>query len=342
MKREELIQLAQAAAKAFTKPSTTFSISEENLSGEAIIKAYERQLNELGKDSASFRENKNLIFTLMEIALSEYIPVDTLSAYGMFAEVVRVPQGDEPVFKVRISEFSKRRAKQFVTKVGLAGRYETFKLDGYTLRVPTTAFGGAARLEWEEFLNNTMTMADYFNLVREGIDEAVFKEIAKALQSLVSNLKAANKSTQVTFDEKEMDRLLSIADAYGKATIYCTYEFAATMIPADARMSDNMKDELWNNGYATTYKTHRVVVLPQSFEDETNTKKVLDPSFAYILPVGAEKPVKIGFEGNAQVKEFENRDWSMEIQTYQKLGVAIYTAHPGMCVYQNTSLKQAV
>jgi hypothetical protein len=100
-----------------------------------------------------------------------------------------------------------------------------------------------------------------------------------------------------------------------------------------------MKEQIWNNGYFTTYKGHNVIILPQSFEDETNAKKVIDPSIAYIIPTGAEKPVKVAFEGSAQVKSFENRDWSTELNTYQKLGVATYLVNPGICVYENTSLK---
>ena len=34
-----------------------------------------------------------------------------------------------------------------------------------------------------------------------------------------------------------MDKLLAIA-AYGISTIYCTYEFAATMVPAEGWVSD--------------------------------------------------------------------------------------------------------
>ena len=111
------------------------------------------------------------------------------------------------------------------------------------------------------------------------------------------------------------------------------------MIPQEAWASNTMKEQFWNNGYFSSYKGHNVIILPQSFEDETNAKKVIDPSLAYIIPTGAEKPVKVAFEGAAQVKSFENRDWSTEIQTYQKLGVATYLVNPGICVYENTSLE---
>lgn len=345
LSRDQLIELARANAKASLNPSVAYSFGGEKLSAEALNKTFIKELNELGKTPQDFRENKNLIYTLMEVGLTEVMPQKVLQNYGQFADVRTFAQGVKPVYKVRISEASKRRAKQFVTRVGLAGRYEVFKLDGYSLEVPTSAYGGASRIEWEELLDGRMTMNDYYSLVLEGLDEAVYREIAKALVAMVGNIKAVNKTTQTAFDEAAMDNLLQIADAYGKSTIYCTFEFAATMLPISAgatnwnAFSDNMKDQLWNNGYFATYKGHQVIILPQSFETPENDKKVVNAQYAWIIPTGAEKPIKVAFEGGAQVKSFDNRDWSTEIQTYQKLGVAAYLVNPGICVYRNTSLS---
>ena len=346
--RDQLIELARANAKASLNPSVAYSFGGEKLSAEALNKTFIKELNELGSTPQDFRENKNLIYTLMEVGLTEVLPQKVLQAYGQFADVRTFAQGTKPVYKVRISEASKKRAKQFVTRVGLAGRYEVFKLDGYSLEVPTAAYGGAARIEWEELLDGRMTMNDYYSLVLEGMDEAVYREIAKALEALVNHVPSLQYHTDTKFDENEMDQLLSIADSYGgKSTIYCTFEFASTMIPSNNSWSDAMKDEIWNNGYFAIYKGHRVIILPQSFEDNIGkdadyADKVIDPSLAYIIPTGAEKPVKVAFEGAAQVKSFDNRDWSTEIQTYQKLGVATYMVNPGICIYQNTALKKYI
>lgn len=341
--RDQLIALARANAKASLNPSVAYSFEGEKLSAEALNKTFVKELNELGKTPQDFRENKNLIYTLLEVSLTEVLPQKVMQNYGQFADVRSFAQGDRPVYKVRISEASRKRAKQFVTRVGLAGRYEVFKLDGYTLEVPTAAYGGASRIEWEELLDGRMTMNDYYSLVLEGMDEAVYREIAKALEATVLNIPATNRTAQTGFNENAMDQLLMTADAYGKSTIYCTFEFAAKMIPANsASWSDGMKETIWNNGYFTTYKGHQVVILPQSFTDETNKTKVIDPSFAYIIPTGAEKPVKVAFEGAAQVKSFENRDWSTEIQTYQKLGVATYMINPGICIYKMVDLTKTM
>lgn len=338
--RQNQIELAKAAAKASLNPSVAYSFGNEKMNAAALDAAFVKELNELGKNPHDYERNKQTIFELMEVSLSQVVPAKVLQNYGQFADIQRFPQGTLPVFKVRISEASRRRAKQFVTKVGLAGRYETFKLDGYQLEVPTSAHGAGSRIEWEELLDGRYTMNDFYSIVLEGMDEAIYRDIAAALEATVKDIKPVNKTSQTKFDDAEMVRLLQTADAYGKSTIYCTFEFAATMIPDAAWASDQMKQERWNNGYFSTYKGHNVIILPQSFEDETNAKKVIDPSKAYIIPTGAEKPIKVAFEGAQQVKDFENRDWSTEIQTYQKVGVASYLVNPGICVYENTSLTK--
>jgi hypothetical protein len=136
-----------------------------------------------------------------------------------------------------------------------------------------------------------------------------------------------------------MDRLIGIADSYGKSAIYCTYEFAAQIVPQSGWVSDEMRNQKWNNGYLANYKGHNVIILPQSYEDEGNTVKVIDPSYAYIIPVGAEKPVKIAFEGGTIVDEYTNYDRSREVQVYKKVGVRAVFSN-AICVYQNTSLTR--
>ena len=136
-----------------------------------------------------------------------------------------------------------------------------------------------------------------------------------------------------------MDRLITIASAYGTPTIYCTYEFAVKMIPHEAwRYTEAMKNELWNNGRLATYKGTKVIILEQGFEDETNTRKVIDPGYAWVIPTGADgKPVKIAFEGGTIVDEFNNYDRSREIQVYKKVGVVCMLAN-NICAYVDTSL----
>lgn len=340
LQKKDLITLGKTVASA-SPAKTNFSFNGENYSYGDANEALRAEFQELAGTYALYRENKNTIFSIMEEIITDVLPKRVLEQYGQFAEVKTFKQGDKPVFRQKITEASKRRAKQFITKVGLAGIYEVFKLDGQEYTVETSAFGGAAEIGFEEFLDGRVDFADVLDIIMTGLDECVFLEIERALKASVNQLTPANIVTATGFNEAEMDRLISIANSYGNATVYCTEEFASTMIPSDAngRWSDNMRDEYWSTGYFATYKKTRIVILPNSYEDDTNSVKVIDPAYAWIIPAGAEKPVKIAFEGQTIVDEYTNYDRSREVQVYKKFGV-VGMFKNNMCVYRNTSLKR--
>lgn len=315
-------------------PSGKYSLNGKEVSYSALNRVLQDQLKEIAGTPQLFRENKNTLFALIEETLTEVTPKNVLDTYGSFANVQTIPQGDTYVYTKKLG---KMRAKQFVTRVGLAGRYEVFELADEKYSIKTTAYGGAARIGIEEFLDGRVEWSEYVDIINEGMKEAVYKEIAIALKAAIANFPATNKVSGAAFDENQFDRLLQTVAVYGEPVIYCTMEAAMTLIPANNWVSNDMKDERWANGYFTKYKGHPVVVLPQSFTDESNKTKVLDPAYIYIFPTNGQKPINIVFEGSTLVREFENRDWSTELQTYQKFGVGIVTTN-NLAVFKNTSL----
>ena len=339
LQKTELVKLAKIVANANPSSQVAYSWGEDKFSYADLNETLRSELKEIAGTYQLYRENKNLVFSLIEETIDDVLPRKVMEQYGQFAEVKTFAQGDKPVFTQRITEAAKRRAKQFITKVGLAGIYEVFKLDGKTFEVPTSAFGGAAQIGFEEFLDGRVDFADVLDIVMEGLDRCVYIEIERALKGAIVNLPTANQTNQTNFNEVEMDKLIAIADSYGHSTIYCTYEFAATMVPEEGWRSNDMKNQRWNNGYLANYKGHSVIVLPQSFEDETNSVKVIDPSYAWVIPTGASKPVRIALEGGTIVNEYVNRDLSREVQVYKKLGVAAIITN-NICVYRNTSLSR--
>ncbi len=339
---KNLTTLAKLASSAKQGAATSFSFNNETYSCAELNETLRTELNKYAGDYHTFCQNKHQIFKLMEEVIDDVLPVKVMEQYGQFAEIKTFKQGDKPVFTQRITARSKRRAKQFITKVGLAGIYEVFKLDGRNYEVETSAYGGAAQIGLEEFLDGRIQMSDVLDIVLEGLDEAVYVEIERALKAATTSLQNANKITQTGFVEEKMDALLQVADSYGegKATIYCTFEFAAKMIPSEGWVSDEMRNQRWANGYLGNYKGHNVVVLRQSFEDEKNNIKTIDPSYAYIIPGSAEKPIKIAFEGQTIVDEYVNKDRSREVQAYKKMGV-VAKVDNDICLYIDSSLKPA-
>ena len=337
---KELLQLMKAAARADTAAPTTYSFNGQNLSGEAINEALREELKELCGTNAAYRENKNTIFSLIEQTLDEVLPKKVTESYMQFAEVKTFGQGDKPIFRRKLN--SNNRAKQFITRIGLAGVYEVFKLgrNEEAFEVRTSAIGGAAQIGFEEFLDGRVDFAEVTRIVYEGMEELIAKEVAHALKASINQLPPANRVACNGFDENEFDRLLNIAAAYGNPAIYCTYEFAVKMIPQEAwRYTEDMKKQLWEQGRLVNYKGRTVTILEQGFEDETNERKVIDPGYCWIIPSGANsKPVKIAFEGTTLVREEDNRgDWSKEIQVYRKVGVVAMLTND-ICCYVDTSL----
>jgi hypothetical protein len=333
LQKNDLLALMKAVAKS--EPSKSYSFKNVSMTYEEMNNTLRDELNALAGTYSLYRENKNLIFSLLEETMNEVLPTRVLERYGQFAESKTFNQGDRPVFTRKMGTM---RAKQFVTRVGLAGVYEVFKLGQESFEVQTSAIGGAAQIGFEEFLDGRADFAELTNIIMEGMDELIYREIAAALMGSISQLPQANTVQTNGFNEIGMDHLIQTASAYGKPTIYCTYEFAVKMIPATGWVSDNMRDEMWSQGYLGNYKGCQVIVLPQSFEDETNSRKVIDPGYAWVIPAGADsRPVKIAFEGATHVRERENEDWSRDIQVYRKVGVGVMLTN-NICSYVDTTL----
>lgn len=339
--KNNLLALMKQVAKADPSAPVAYSFGDQKLSYDGLNETLRKEMNELAGTYALYRENKNLIFSLIEQTLDEVLPKKVAQQYEAFAEVKTFAQGDKPVFRRPLQ--TRGRAKQFITRVGLAGIYEVFKLgpgpENESFEVRTSAIGGAAQIGFEEFLDGRVDFAELTKIVMEGMDELIYKEMGEALKASINQLPPANRVAAAGFDEGAMDRLIMIASAYGTPTIYCTYEFAVRMIPNEAwRYTEAMKDELWRTGRLADYKGTKVIIMEQGFVDETNTRKVIDPGYCWIIPTGADgKPVKVAFEGGTIVDEYTGYDRSREMQVYKKVGVTCILAN-NICCYVDTSL----
>ena len=76
----------------------------------------------------------------------------------------------------------------------------------------------------------------------------------------------------------------------------------------------------------------------ETFEDTDNEKLVFDPRFAYVIPAGKEKIVKVALVGPTIIDEWKNADRSMEIQGYKKVGVGIVSSPNYWGIYYNSGI----
>ena len=295
-----------------------------------------------------FQRNKHDIFDIIITAADEIVPKKVLDAVGIFAEVQSVPQGQKILFKTKKGH---ARARKFLTQVGLSGLYETFRLDSDTFEMQGMAIGGAARIDFERFLNGADSMADLMEIITTGLTDAVFVQIHKALRAAVTttNRPDTNLVINNTFVADDMQRLVNVVRAYGSsAVIFAPPEFVAAMGPdAIVPVGTNYQgiyhpqdiDAIHNTGFINLFRGTPIIQMQQSFLDDSNTSTWVDPQLAYILPTGGEKVVKVGLEGQTQMWDFINPDQSIEIHTYKKMGTAIL-AYNNWAIYQNTGITQ--
>lgn len=345
MTREELITLGKHLVKG-TAPA--------NFTSGQVEQAFIDGLSELcpKNDYYAFQRNKNDIFEIITQIIEKDLPRNALGEMAPFVEFRQVAQGERPRFRVKSG---RSRAKKFLTQVGHSGVYETFRLDHNDFEVKASAIGGGASVDFERVLDGAESMAEVASIISEGMNESVYVLVQRALAAAInaSNRPAANKVVASEFDAEKMQKLVSVAKAYGdSAVIFATPEFIQAMgpdaivpVPASGNYggvySPDDIDAIHRTGHINLFRGTPIVELRQSFIDENNEKTYLDPQMAYILPTGGEKVVKVVREGQSIMRDFENRDGSVELYAYQKLGVAILSNH-NWCIYQNTGIEQTM
>ena len=336
---KEIKELALHAARG-TAPAT-FSVENVN---EALVD----ELNQLAGSINQFMKNRYDIYEILIETADEIVPNRVIDALGTVAEIKVVEQGQKAMFKKKVG---RTRAKKFLTQVGLSGVYETFRLDSTTYEIPAHAIGGAATIDFERMLDGAESIKDVMDIMTEGLIDSVFLEVQKALRGALNATArpTVNKFSQNNFDGAEMMKLINVVRAYGQsAVIFAPPEFVAAMgpdaiVPGDTGVQGVYAPQdiasIHEKGYVTMFRGTPIVQIPQSFVDENNQKTWIDPRLAYILPTGGEKVVKVVLEGDTQVNDFKNRDNSMEIHVYKKMGAAILT-HYNWAIYENTGITQ--
>ena len=338
---KELRELALHAVKG-TAPT--------NFSKNQVDAAFADGLKELACDVNTFMKNRYDIYAIIIEAADEVLPKKVISAIGSIAEVKTVADGQKAIFRRRVG---RQRAKQFLTQVGLSGVYETFRLDNETYELGGHAVGGGATVDFVRLQDGAESLAECMDVITEGLVDAVFLEIHKALRAAVNTMKNTNKHVSNTFEPKEMVRLMNVVRAYGEnIVIMATPEFIGEMgadaivpVPTSGNYggvySPQDIEAIHNTGFINLFRGAPIVQIPQSFIDENNKQTWIDPQLAYILPTGGQKIVKVVLEGPTVIHDYKNRDASLEVYAYKKMGAAIHTYH-NWAIYQNTGIPQTM
>ena len=295
----------------------------------------------------NFMKNRYDIYDIIIENADEIVPNKVMDAMSSFAEVIQLANGEKKLFKR--GGLGRNRAKKFLTQVGLNGLYETFRLDEETFTLAVKAIGGAVSIDFERMMDGAETLSEFMDVLTEAQIDGIYGEVQKALMAAVNetSMPTANKVSG-NYAASDLQALINTVKTYGgSATIFASPEFIAAMGPdaivpaltnAQAIYHPDDIDAIHNIGRIRIFRGCPIVELRQSFVDEKNDKVMIHPQFAYVLPSGKEKVVKIAMEGGTQMYDVINPDQSIEIHTYRKIGVGIL-AFNNWGVYQNTEIS---
>ena len=332
-----LKELARHAAHR-TAP-TEFSVA-------SVDAAFADEMKKLTSSINEFMRNKYDIFAIITENADEIVPAKVMAAMSQFAETIVLKNGETKMFKR--GGLGRNRAKKFLTQAGLSGVYESFRLDAETFTIQMKAIGGAVSIDFQRMLDGAETLAEFMDVLVEAQEDAIYAEVQKALMAAHENMPTPNK----VLGDYKADSLLAIVNVVktygGGATIFASPEFIAAMgpdaiVPAIAGVAHaiyNPKDieDIAATGRVKMFRGTPIVELRQSFVDEKNEQVMIHPQYAYILPTGKEKVVKVLMEGQTQIWDYVNADQSVEVNTYRKIGVGVLT-YNNWGIYQNTAIK---
>ena len=95
---KNLFELAKVTANAKKGAPTAYSFGENKFSYAELNETLRTELNAYAATPSLFRENKNTIFSLMEVVIDDVLPAKVMDMYGMFAEIKQFKQGEKAVF----------------------------------------------------------------------------------------------------------------------------------------------------------------------------------------------------------------------------------------------------
>ena len=193
---------------------------------------------------------------------------------------------------------------------------------------------------YEEEMNLRINAVNWVELVDaciEAIADEINALIYRTFLDVYSTLPSANKHEGAGVDEAVLNRHLQIVSSYGTPVIFGTRRGLAEL-PLDSNfITDQDKADLRDRGFVGTYKGAKVYEIKNPVADVTNATFAYDDSYLFVIPTGKENIVKVGFEGDAIVREKAgNDDWTVDFDMAQRLGVAVLQTH-FMTIYKNTN-----
>ena len=279
-------------------------------------------------DAMDIEEHKYKMFRIMREVIQETITnKEDVEAdfFNRFVEKRVVALGDSVEFEIENDSYLS------VSKIsGNNWDLRRQRVDqGAVREIKTDAYGIAIYEYFKRFLAGRMDFARLLTKVADSLtkfeNDFATTKFAEAITGLPSRYKYSG-----AYNKGSIMSVISHVVASNKGqriTLAGTKEALAKLEGVEAaKLPENAKVELYENGYFGKWNGYDCVALPTVYKANT-TEFAFDNQTIYVLPSVDGKPVKLVQEGDVQVLETasntENMDMSKDYKAIFRLGGAI-------------------
>ena len=337
MDRNEIVRVA---LDAYRGAPLKFSTSETMDSLRQALVAANGGSTKL--DYKAIRDGKCTgLFSIVEEIITRTV-IDGLTDdmyFNQFVEYKNIALGDENIFVVDdVTYFSVDEiapGTQGLRRQRLAGKS--------TLTIPTKVYG----VKIYEELDRVLAGHVDFNAMIAKVSDAFKKKLLDQIYDIWTNITANDLGGSVYFpvagnysEDNLLDLIAHVEASTGAtATLVGTKKALKKIIPS--LQINPAYEDLYNDGYCGKFYGSPVIAVPQRHATGT-TNFLLPDKTITVIATGAEKPIKVVYEGDTTVvagDPYTNPDFSYEYLAIQRWGAGILTTGDatgiGRYVYTN-------
>ena len=286
----------------------------------------EQIIAELAQDMSP--ENRHQIAQIIGYTINE-MQQGSLDFLNVVADQKNIGYGDKAAFNVKTGGIK----AYFQAKGSTTPR--SF-VSGKQILVDTEEVSARPAINIMDLRTGRVKMADLIREANREITNKKIKKVEQVLHAAIANFATPFYGTGTGVDKAVLDKIIAYFRRLGPVSIIGDIEAVGKMSDLSGmamgnsltQRSDNMLDEMNENGFIGKYNGCNVIALANAYEDGTDTP-VLNPNWLYIVPgnLSADgRNLKLVHEGGLNSFEAQDiNDLVFEVRLDQWFGAAFVT-----------------
>jgi hypothetical protein len=278
-------------------------------------------------------ENRYHMAELVKFAVTNALNERT-GYFDKIADNKVIGDNDEPLFDVEYdNSFAVIQAKNATTPRWIAG--------SKTVTLDTVEVSSRFRVNMFDLRSGKADIGKMTQRATARMEEAMagyILNVLKGTYKAASGLGTPFYGTGSGIVTSTLDPMIRHFQRYGAVNLVGDIEIMDKLAQANGWVSDEMRNEYYQNGFLGKYKGCNAIQLVSGYKNDGMTP-VFDTKLLFITPNGYESPLKIFRKGDVLAMEEQNADnATYELVLRQRFGAAVVFGNvPMLGVYQDAS-----